>query len=168
MGATPSPATALTPLPSSPFAKGEEGCWRCWHRSARVAGSPEAKDLRPPNESTLKGAETGVSEGGQPRSRGFRQCSLRSLASGGAGAATLSAPRARRSRRIAAGFLLTVLLAGCASSPEAARVRGEPGADPGNHGNPVVLVEPPSQVERIYYEIPYDGPAVASEDTSQS
>jgi hypothetical protein len=63
---------------------------------------------------------------------------------------------------------LLVLLAGCASSPEAARVRGEPGADPGNHGNPVILLEPQERVDRVYYDVPYDGPAAASEDTSQS
>lgn len=53
-------------------------------------------------------------------------------------------------------------------SPEAARVRGEPGADPGNHGNPVVLLEPANPVERIYYEIPYDGPEAARPDTATS
>jgi hypothetical protein len=63
---------------------------------------------------------------------------------------------------------MVVLLAGCASSPEAARVRGEPGADPGNHGDPVVLLAPPDRVERVYYDDPYEGPAVAREDTSQS
>ena len=71
-------------------------------------------------------------------------------------------------RLIGAAAALVVLLAGCASSPEAARVRGEPGADPGNHGNPVLLQAPPERFDRVYYEIPYDGPAAASEDTSQS
>jgi hypothetical protein len=47
-------------------------------------------------------------------------------------------------------------------------VRGEPGADPGNHGNPVVLLAPPDRVDRVYYDDPYIGPAAASEDTSQS
>ena len=45
---------------------------------------------------------------------------------------------------------------------------GEPGADVGNHGNPVVLLEPLERVDRVYYEVPYDGAAAASEDTSQS
>jgi hypothetical protein len=71
-------------------------------------------------------------------------------------------------RLIGAGAVLVVLLAGCASSPEAARVRGEPGADPGNHGNPVVLLEPLDRDERVYYNDPHDGPAAAREDTSQS
>jgi hypothetical protein len=74
----------------------------------------------------------------------------------------------RRLRLIGAGAALVVLLAGCASSPEAARVRGEPGADPGNHGDPVVLLEPLDRDERVYYEDPYDGPAAARVDTSQS
>src|SRR3954462_4022229 len=74
----------------------------------------------------------------------------------------------RRLRLIAAGAALVVLLAGCASSPEAARVPGEPGADPGNHANPVVLLAPPERFDRVYYEVPYDGPAPASEDTSKS
>jgi hypothetical protein len=74
----------------------------------------------------------------------------------------------RRLRLIGAAAALVVLLAGCASSPEASRVRGELGADPGNHGNPVVLLEPSERTERVYYEVPYDGPAAASEDTSQS
>jgi hypothetical protein len=74
----------------------------------------------------------------------------------------------RRLRLIGVAAALVVVLAGCASSPEAARVRGEPGADPGNHGNPVVLLAPPERAERVYYEVPYDGPAAASEDTAQS
>ena len=61
-----------------------------------------------------------------------------------------------------------VVLGGCASSPEAARVRGEPGADPGNHGNPVVLLEPLERVDRVYYDVPYDGPAAVSADVSES
>jgi hypothetical protein len=73
----------------------------------------------------------------------------------------------RQLRLIAAAAALVVILAGC-SSPEAARVRGEPGADPGNHANPVVLLAPPERFDRVYYEVPYDGPAAASEDTSQS
>ena len=74
----------------------------------------------------------------------------------------------RRLRPIGLGAAIALVLAGCASSPEAARVRGEPGADPGNHGNPAVLVALPDRFDRVYYEIPYDGPAVASEDTSGS
>ena len=74
----------------------------------------------------------------------------------------------RRLRLIGAGAALVVLLGGCASSPEAARVRGEPGADPGNHRNPVELLAPPDRFDRVYYDIPYDGPAAASEDTSLS
>jgi hypothetical protein len=79
-----------------------------------------------------------------------------------------SSARARRLRLIGIGVGIAVLLGGCTGSPEAARVRGEPGADPGNHGNPVVLLAPPDRVERVYYEIPYDGPKAVSEDTSQS
>jgi hypothetical protein len=71
-------------------------------------------------------------------------------------------------RLIATAALLTLVLAGCAFSPEAARVRGEPGADVGNHGNPVVLVAPPDRVDRVYAGVPYDGPAVAHPDTSES
>ena len=74
----------------------------------------------------------------------------------------------RRLRVFGMGVVITLFLGGCASSPEAARVRGEPGADPGNHSNPPVLLEPTEREERVYYEIPYDGPAAASEDTSQS
>ena len=70
-------------------------------------------------------------------------------------------------RLIGAGVALLVVLAGCASSPEAARVRDEPGADPGNHGNPVVLLAPPERADRVYYEIPFVEQG-ASEDTSQS
>ena len=76
--------------------------------------------------------------------------------------------RARRLRLAGAGAALVLILGGCASSPEASRVPGEPGADPGNHGNPVQLLEPPDRVERVYYDVPYDGPEAASEDTSQS
>jgi hypothetical protein len=74
----------------------------------------------------------------------------------------------RRLRWIGVGALITFALAGCASSPEASRVRGEPGADPGNHGNPVELVAPPDRFERVFYGIPYDGPSVAQEDTAES
>jgi hypothetical protein len=65
------------------------------------------------------------------------------------------------------GAVITLVLGGCASSPEAGRVRGEPGADPGNRGNPVVLLEPPERADRVYYEIPFVEQG-ASEDTSQS
>ncbi len=74
----------------------------------------------------------------------------------------------RRLRLIGAASALVVILAGCASSPEAGRAPGEPGADPGNHGNPAVLLAPPDRFDRVYHDIPYDGPAVASEDTSGS
>ena len=76
--------------------------------------------------------------------------------------------RVRRLRLWGLAAAAAVILGGCASSPEAARVRGEPGADPGNHGNPPVLLEPAGREERVYYEVPYDGPAVASADTAQS
>ena len=75
--------------------------------------------------------------------------------------------RARRLRLWGLAAAAAVVLGGCASSPEAARVRGEPGADPGNHGNPVELLAPPDRVDRVYYEIPFDEQG-ASEDTSQS
>jgi hypothetical protein len=64
--------------------------------------------------------------------------------------------------------LLTLVLAGCASSPEAVRVRGEPGADVGNHGNPVVLLEPPNRFDRIYAGVPFDEPPETAPDTSES
>ena len=76
--------------------------------------------------------------------------------------------RARRLRLWGLAAAAAIVLGGCASSPEAARVRGDPGADPGNHGNPVVLLAPPERADRVYYDIPYDGPAAASADTSQS
>jgi len=76
--------------------------------------------------------------------------------------------RARRLRLWGLAAVAAVLLGGCVSSPEAARVPGEPGADPGNHGNPVELLAPPDRFDRVYYEVPYDGPAAASADTSQS
>ena len=76
--------------------------------------------------------------------------------------------RKGRLRLLAALIPLSFILAGCAASPEAARVRGEPGADPGNHGNPVELLAPPDRFERIFAGIPYDGPRVASPDTAQS
>ena len=71
-------------------------------------------------------------------------------------------------RCVGVAALLALILTGCATSPEAARVRGEPGADVGNHGNPVVLLEPPNRVERVYTGVPFDEPAVAQPDTSQS
>ena len=76
--------------------------------------------------------------------------------------------RARRLRLWGLAAAAAIVLGGCASSPEAARVRGEPGADPGNHGNPVVLLEPLERVDRVYYEVPYDGPAAVSVDVSES
>ena len=77
-------------------------------------------------------------------------------------------PWTQRLRLLGVAGALAMILGGCAASPEAARVRGEPGADPGNHGNPVVLVAPPDEFERVYYGIPYEGPAGASEDTAES
>jgi hypothetical protein len=76
--------------------------------------------------------------------------------------------RARRLRLWGLAAAAAVVLGGCASSPEAARVRGEPGADPGNHGNPVILLEPLERVDRVYYDVPYDGPAAVSADVSES
>ena len=72
-----------------------------------------------------------------------------------------------------------VVLGGCASSPEAARVQGNPGADQGNHGNPLVLIAPPERIDRVDYDDPYDdynlhadynlpyNPPATSEDTPQ-
>jgi hypothetical protein len=82
--------------------------------------------------------------------------------------AAATSMKKRRLRLFAAAAALVVLLGGCASSPEAVRVRGEVGADPGNHGNPPELLAPPERFDRVYYEVPYDGPATASEDTAQS
>jgi hypothetical protein len=76
--------------------------------------------------------------------------------------------RPRRLRLVALLAVLAMILAGCAASPEASRVRGEVGADPGNHGNPVELVGPLDREDRVYAGIPYDGPKVASPDTAQS
>ena len=75
--------------------------------------------------------------------------------------------RARRLRLWSLAAAAAVVLGGCASSPEASRVPGEPGADVGNHGNPVVLLEPPERVDRVYYEVPFEEQG-AREDTSQS
>jgi hypothetical protein len=85
--------------------------------------------------------------------------------------AVVIAPRVPRARRLPllvtlAG--LAVILTGCVGSPEAARLPGQPGADPGNHGNPVQLLAPANEFDRIYAGIPYEGPQVATEDTSQS
>jgi hypothetical protein len=77
-------------------------------------------------------------------------------------------PAARKPGLLLAAGLITLVLAGCASSPEAARVRGEPGADVGNHGNPVVLLAPPDRFDRVYTGVPYDGPVVAEPDTAES
>jgi len=74
----------------------------------------------------------------------------------------------RRWRLLAALAALATLLAGCASSPEASRVRGEAGADPGNHGNPVEMLAPPDKYDRVYADTPYHGPQVAAPDTAQS
>jgi hypothetical protein len=63
---------------------------------------------------------------------------------------------------------LVVILAGCVTSPEASRLPGEPGADPGNHGDPIQLMAPAGEFDRVYAGIPYEGPSVATEDTSES
>ena len=76
--------------------------------------------------------------------------------------------RARRLRLWGLTAAAAVILGGCASSPEASRVPGEPGADVGNHGNPLVLVEPLARDERVYYDVPYDRPAAVSADVSES
>jgi hypothetical protein len=76
--------------------------------------------------------------------------------------------RARRLRLWGLAAAAAVVLGGCASSPEASRVPGEAGADVGNHGNPVVLLEPLERVDRVYYDVPYDGPAAVSADVSES
>ena len=76
--------------------------------------------------------------------------------------------RARRLRLWGLAAAAAVILGGCASSPEASRVSGEPGADVGNHANPVVLLEPLERVDRVYYDVPYDGPAAVSADVSES
>lgn len=76
--------------------------------------------------------------------------------------------RASRTPRLLAAALITLVLAGCAASPEAGRVRGEPGADVGNHGNPVVLLEPPDRVERVYAGAPFDEPPETAPDTAES
>jgi hypothetical protein len=71
-------------------------------------------------------------------------------------------------RLLLLGAALVVILGGCATSPEASRLPGEPGADPGNHGDPVQLMAPADAFDRVYAGIPYEGPSVATEDTSQS
>jgi hypothetical protein len=74
----------------------------------------------------------------------------------------------RRLRLVGLASALLLILAGCAASPEASRVRGESGADVGNHGNPVELLAPPDRFERVYFDTPYDGPRIAKPDTSLS
>jgi len=87
--------------------------------------------------------------------------------------------RTRRLRLWGLAAAAAVVLGGCASSPEAARVQGERGADPGNHGNPLMLIAPPERIDRVYYDDPYDdynlhadynlpyNPPATSEDTPQ-
>jgi len=75
--------------------------------------------------------------------------------------------KGRRARLLTAGAGIVLLLGGCSVSPEASRTPGEPGGDVGNHGQPVQLLEPTDRFERIFFDIPYDGPAVATEDTAQ-
>ena len=74
----------------------------------------------------------------------------------------------RRLRLVAAAGVSVLILGGCVASPEAARVPGEPGADPGNHGNPIQMHGSADRFVRVYYDVPYDGPSVAREDTTQS
>jgi len=74
----------------------------------------------------------------------------------------------RRLRLFGVAAGLMVMLGGCSVSPEASRVPGEPGADVGNHGNPVLLLAPPDRVERVYFDVPYDGPHIAKPDTAES
>jgi hypothetical protein len=75
--------------------------------------------------------------------------------------------KGRRARLLAAGAGAILLLGGCTVSPEASRTPGEPGGDVGNHGQPVQLLEPTDRFERIFWDIPYDGPSVTTEDTAQ-
>ncbi|MFN8664808.1 MAG: hypothetical protein U0075_23210 [Thermomicrobiales bacterium] len=75
--------------------------------------------------------------------------------------------KGRRAWLLAAGVGTVLLLGGCTVSPEAARAPGEAGADVGNHGQPVQLLEPADRFERIFFDVPYDGPSVATEDTAQ-
>lgn len=78
----------------------------------------------------------------------------------------MARPRTPRGvRLLAAGAGVILLLGGC--SPEASRTRGEPGGDVGNHGQTVQLLEPTDRFERIFWDIPFDEPAVATEDTAQ-
>ncbi len=102
------------------------------------------------------------------------------LGQGGCGSRFAMPPvvRLRRKRGTSAGWrrlrlfgvagVLVVVLGGCSVSPEASRVSGEPGADVGNHGNPIELLAPPNRFDRIYADTPYDGPRIAKPDTSQS
>ena len=79
----------------------------------------------------------------------------------------MTGPRVRRrARLLAAGVGIVLLLGGCSVSPEAARTPGEAGADVGNHGRPVQLLEPANRFDRIYWGIPFDEPSVTTEDTA--
>lgn len=75
--------------------------------------------------------------------------------------------KGRRAWLLAAGAGAILLLGGCSVSPEAARTRGEPGGDVGNHNQPVQLLEPADRFERIFYGIPLKEPAGTTEDTAQ-
>lgn len=140
---------------------------------AATPGPPEAESLRLPNgKGPLRALGAAAAFFQQPLSEPWTHWpGHEGNGRHGATPKASSAPRVkpgRRLRLIGVGIGLAVLLGSCTFSPEAARVRGEPGADPGNHGHPVDLLAPPDRFERIYYRIPYDGPAVASEDTSLS
>lgn len=70
-----------------------------------------------------------------------------------------TAPVARFGGWLALGALALATLAACASSPEAARVRGGgPGGDTGNRGDPVQLQGDQPYPARVYYETPRDLP----------
>lgn len=140
---------------------------------AAAPGPPEAFSLRLPNgKGPLRALDAAAAFFQQPLSEPWTHCpDHKGDGRHGATPEALLAPRVkpgRRLRLIGVGIGLAVLLGGCTVSPEAARVRGEPGADPGNHGQSIELLAPPDRFERIYYDIPYDGPAAASEDTSLS
>lgn len=66
--------------------------------------------------------------------------------------------RARYLRFVGVGATLVIILGGCASSPEAGRLPGEPGADPGNRGDSIVLLAPAERFDRVYYEVIDESP----------
>ncbi len=67
-----------------------------------------------------------------------------------------------RRRGVLLGLLTVAALGLVACGPEAERTRGGgPGADIGNHGNPVQLRGDEPFDTRIYYQTPRDTPVVA-------